>query len=83
MMPHFYEELEDDPSVLLREAVKGVTKNLMFITHSQPEVTDKELKSHNNPFETEFAIKLAKYFLQQEYKAKQVSHPFLNSSNNF
>uniref|UniRef100_A0A914PTV6 Uncharacterized protein n=1 Tax=Panagrolaimus davidi TaxID=227884 RepID=A0A914PTV6_9BILA len=72
LMPHFYEDLHDDPSVLQRKPVKGVTKNLMFITHSQPEISEKDIKSHSNPFEAKFALKLAKYFLQQGYKGSQV-----------
>uniref|UniRef100_A0A914PS09 DNA2/NAM7 helicase-like C-terminal domain-containing protein n=1 Tax=Panagrolaimus davidi TaxID=227884 RepID=A0A914PS09_9BILA len=73
LMPHFYEDLHDDPSVLQRKPVKGVTKNLMFITHSQPEISEKDIKSHSNPFEAKFALKLAKYFLQQGYKGSQIT----------
>uniref|UniRef100_A0AC34F6S1 RZ-type domain-containing protein n=1 Tax=Panagrolaimus sp. ES5 TaxID=591445 RepID=A0AC34F6S1_9BILA len=73
LMPHFYDNLQDDPSVLKREPVKGVTKNLMFITHSEPEISEKDFKSHNNPFEAKFALKLAKYFLQQGYEGSQIT----------
>uniref|UniRef100_A0A914YV12 RZ-type domain-containing protein n=1 Tax=Panagrolaimus superbus TaxID=310955 RepID=A0A914YV12_9BILA len=73
LMPHFYDSLHDHPSVLKRESVIGVTKNLMFITHSEPEISEKDFKSHNNPFEAKYALKLAKYFLQQGYKSHQIT----------
>uniref|UniRef100_A0AC35GUL3 RZ-type domain-containing protein n=1 Tax=Panagrolaimus sp. PS1159 TaxID=55785 RepID=A0AC35GUL3_9BILA len=73
LMPHFYQDLQDDPSVSEKEAVKGVTKNLLFINHSYPELTEKEFKSHKNIFEAEFALRLAYYFLQQNYKAEQIT----------
>uniref|UniRef100_A0A914Q6X0 RZ-type domain-containing protein n=1 Tax=Panagrolaimus davidi TaxID=227884 RepID=A0A914Q6X0_9BILA len=72
-MPHFYQDLQDDPSVSEKEAVKGVTKNLLFINHSYPELTEKEFKSHKNIFEAEFSLRLAYYFLQQNYKAEQIT----------
>uniref|UniRef100_A0A914PRP9 NFX1-type zinc finger-containing protein 1 n=1 Tax=Panagrolaimus davidi TaxID=227884 RepID=A0A914PRP9_9BILA len=73
LMPHFYQDLKDDPSVFEKESVKGVTKNLLFINHSYPELTEKEFKSHKNLFEAEYAIQLARYFLQQNYKAEQIT----------
>uniref|UniRef100_A0A914YAC6 Uncharacterized protein n=1 Tax=Panagrolaimus superbus TaxID=310955 RepID=A0A914YAC6_9BILA len=73
LMPHFYEDLLDDPSVLEKESVRGVTKNLLFINHSYPELTEKEFRSHKNEYEANFAIQLANYFLQQSYKAEQIT----------
>uniref|UniRef100_A0AC34FL39 NFX1-type zinc finger-containing protein 1 n=1 Tax=Panagrolaimus sp. ES5 TaxID=591445 RepID=A0AC34FL39_9BILA len=73
LMPHFYQNLRDDPSVYERDSVKGVTKNLMFITHSYPEVLEKEFKSHRNPYEAGYAISLARYFLQQTYTCDDIT----------
>lgn len=72
-MPLFYQNLRDAQSVYARESVKGVVKNLMFINHSSAEVLDKEFKSHKNPYEAQFALWLARYFLQQTYLADQIT----------
>uniref|UniRef100_A0A914QGV9 NFX1-type zinc finger-containing protein 1 n=1 Tax=Panagrolaimus davidi TaxID=227884 RepID=A0A914QGV9_9BILA len=73
LMPHFYKNLRDDPSVYDRDPVKGVTKNLMFITHTKSEVLEREFKSHRNPYEAEYAICLARYFLQQTYMGDDIT----------
>ena len=74
-MPHFYPILFDDPSVsdkTVRPDVKGVTKNLFFINHSENEQFDVECKSHKNLHEVEYALRLTKYVRQQGYSPKQV-----------
>uniref|UniRef100_A0A914W199 UBA domain-containing protein n=1 Tax=Plectus sambesii TaxID=2011161 RepID=A0A914W199_9BILA len=73
LMPHFYEELENDESVSKYPHVCGVVKDMVFINHSVPERTDAEIKSHSNLFEAEFAVHLARYLLQQNYQPQQVT----------
>uniref|UniRef100_A0A915ELC3 NF-X1-type domain-containing protein n=1 Tax=Ditylenchus dipsaci TaxID=166011 RepID=A0A915ELC3_9BILA len=72
-MPHFYPDLRDDTSVADLPHVLGVTKDLLFISHHESEVVDTELKSHSNPFEAEYCIKLANYFVQQGYRHDQIT----------
>ena len=71
-MPHFYDNLSDDISVQNMPHVKGITKDLVFFNHSVPEIAIPADGSHRNEFEVIFGLKLARYFLQQDYKAKQV-----------
>jgi superfamily I DNA and/or RNA helicase len=70
---HFYRGLEDDISVENRPNVKGVTKNLRFITHNEREYSDIFEGSHRNEYEANYAIKLAKHFLFQGYSAQQIT----------
>ncbi|KAH7708252.1 NFX1-type zinc finger-containing protein 1-like protein [Aphelenchoides avenae] len=73
LMPFFYPELEDDASVHGRDNVLGMQKNMVFINHNAPELMDNEVKSHSNPFEAEYAIRLAIYVMQQGYDVSDVT----------
>ncbi|KAI1716014.1 AAA domain-containing protein [Ditylenchus destructor] len=75
LMPHFYPDLEDDPSVEQLPEVMGVPENrrLLFINHSHPEENPSEMKSHSNMFEVNYSVRLAFYFTQQGYKSDQVT----------
>uniref|UniRef100_A0A914R0A6 NFX1-type zinc finger-containing protein 1 n=1 Tax=Panagrolaimus davidi TaxID=227884 RepID=A0A914R0A6_9BILA len=70
---HFYDDLMDHEVVENYPHVSGVTKDLFFINHKNPETTNKSDGSHKNVYEIKYALKLAKYFLQQGYKSKQVT----------
>jgi hypothetical protein len=68
---------KDHSSVREYPNVLGLKKNLFFLTHSVPEVSDKdEAKSHANHFEAEFAVQLAKYLKKQGYMDAQVLREF-------
>uniref|UniRef100_A0A914PM37 NFX1-type zinc finger-containing protein 1 n=1 Tax=Panagrolaimus davidi TaxID=227884 RepID=A0A914PM37_9BILA len=73
MKNHFYDDLEDHPSVKHRPHVYGITKDLFFITHSHNETSNKLDGSHKNVYEVYYALKLAKYFLQQGYETEQIT----------
>ncbi|KAK0419941.1 hypothetical protein QR680_014419 [Steinernema hermaphroditum] len=77
LMPHFYEDLRDDPSVFQYEHhIVGLTKNFAFITHNYEEkinMSRDDQKSHMNEYEGEYAIRLALYLLQQGYRPDQVT----------
>ncbi|KAI1714324.1 AAA domain-containing protein [Ditylenchus destructor] len=75
LMPHFYPDLEDDPSVERLPEVMGVPEKqrLLFINHSHPEESPSEIKSHSNIFEVIYSVRLAFYFIQQGYKPDQVT----------
>uniref|UniRef100_A0AC35G7H7 NFX1-type zinc finger-containing protein 1 n=1 Tax=Panagrolaimus sp. PS1159 TaxID=55785 RepID=A0AC35G7H7_9BILA len=70
---HFYDDLMDHEVVENYPHVSGVTKDLFFINHKNPETTNKSDGSHKNVYEIKYALKLAKYFLQQGYKNEQVT----------
>lgn len=73
LTPHIYTELENHPSVLEYENIKGVSSNLFFVKHSYPELAIKDGKSHENMHEAQFVVELCRYFLNQEYKPSQIT----------
>uniref|UniRef100_A0A8C8S3M7 Zinc finger NFX1-type containing 1 n=1 Tax=Pelusios castaneus TaxID=367368 RepID=A0A8C8S3M7_9SAUR len=73
LTPHIYQELENHPSVLKYENIKGVLSNLFFVEHDFPEQEIQEGKSHQNPHEAQFVVELCKYFLCQDYLPSQIT----------
>ncbi|XP_061865168.1 NFX1-type zinc finger-containing protein 1 [Colius striatus] len=73
LSPHIYQELENHPSVLKYENIKGVLSNLFFVEHDFPEQEIHEGKSHQNPHEAQFVVELCKYFLCQDYLPSQIT----------
>ncbi|XP_051872615.1 NFX1-type zinc finger-containing protein 1-like [Pristis pectinata] len=71
--PHIYEELENTASVKLYENIKGISTNLYFIEHQEPEDQIKEGKSYQNSHEAHFVKSLCEYFIKQEYKPQQIT----------
>ncbi|XP_038652754.1 NFX1-type zinc finger-containing protein 1-like [Scyliorhinus canicula] len=71
--PHIYENLENVESVKLYENIKGISTNLYFIDHQQPENGTKEGKSFHNAHEALFVKALCNYLIQQEYKPSQIT----------
>uniref|UniRef100_UPI0037E7DECA NFX1-type zinc finger-containing protein 1 n=1 Tax=Semicossyphus pulcher TaxID=241346 RepID=UPI0037E7DECA len=73
LTPHIYSELENHPSVLKYDDVKGVNTNLFFVEHNHLEENIKDGKSHKNRHEAMFVVALCRYFLLQEYKPQQIT----------
>ncbi len=75
LRPHIYESLSDHESVLGREDVAGVGKNVFFIDHAQPEEAnrDGDSKSHSNIHEVTFLVALCRYLLKQGYTPSQIT----------
>ncbi|KAB0383722.1 hypothetical protein FD755_005639 [Muntiacus reevesi] len=73
LTPHIYQDLENHPSVLKYEKIKGVSSNLFFVEHNFPEQEVQEGRSHQNQHEARFVVELCKYFLCQEYLPSQVT----------
>ncbi|XP_067163733.1 NFX1-type zinc finger-containing protein 1 isoform X2 [Apteryx mantelli] len=73
LSPHIYQELENHPSVLKYENIKGVLSNLFFVEHDFPEQEIQEGKSHQNLHEAQFVVELCKYFLCQDYLPSQIT----------
>ncbi|NWR50263.1 ZNFX1 protein, partial [Regulus satrapa] len=71
--PHIYQKLENHPSVLKYENIKGVSTNVFFVQHEVPEQEIQEGKSHQNQHEAHFVVGLCKYFLCQGYKPSQIT----------
>uniref|UniRef100_A0A914Y5F7 DNA2/NAM7 helicase-like C-terminal domain-containing protein n=1 Tax=Panagrolaimus superbus TaxID=310955 RepID=A0A914Y5F7_9BILA len=72
MQQHFYEDLLNSEVVLSRPHVKGLQKDVVYIQHTNPEIYVEEDESRKNVFEVNYALSLAKYFLQQGYDFNQV-----------
>ncbi|TKR64941.1 hypothetical protein L596_025411 [Steinernema carpocapsae] len=73
LMPHFYNDLRDDPSVFQYPNVTGMAKNFLFINHNEREMLDEDGLSHLNLFEGEYAVRLARYLLQQGHAPSQIT----------
>ncbi|NXD26029.1 ZNFX1 protein, partial [Spelaeornis formosus] len=71
--PHIYQKLENHPSVLEYENIKGVSTNVFFVEHEVPEQEIQEGKSHQNPHEARFIVELCKYLLCQGYEPSQIT----------
>nr|XP_055068724.1 NFX1-type zinc finger-containing protein 1 isoform X2 [Misgurnus anguillicaudatus] len=73
LTPHIYSELENHPSVLEYDNIKGLLTNLFFVDHRHLEEEIKDGRSHQNPHEARFVVALCKYFLCQGYKPSQIT----------
>ncbi|KAM4012467.1 LOW QUALITY PROTEIN: NFX1-type zinc finger-containing protein 1-like [Anomaloglossus baeobatrachus] len=73
LTPHIYSQLENHPSVLNYENIKGVSTNLFFVQHEFLEQEIQDGRSHENKHEAGFIVELCKYFLHQEYKPSQIT----------
>ncbi|XP_063260631.1 NFX1-type zinc finger-containing protein 1 [Prinia subflava] len=71
--PHIYQKLENHPSVLNYENIKGVSTNVFFVEHEVPEQEIQEGKSHQNPHEAHFIVELCKYLLCQGYEPSKIT----------
>ncbi|XP_033009836.1 LOW QUALITY PROTEIN: NFX1-type zinc finger-containing protein 1 [Lacerta agilis] len=73
LTPHIYQDLENHPSVLGYENIKGISSNLFFVEHGFPEQEIQEGRSHQNPHEAQFVVELCHYLLRQGYQPSQIS----------
>ncbi|XP_032369209.1 NFX1-type zinc finger-containing protein 1 isoform X2 [Etheostoma spectabile] len=73
LTPHIYAELENHPSVLDYEDIKGVDTNLFFVEHNHLEEEIKDGKSHQNKHEAMFVVSLCRYLIYQDYKPEQIT----------
>ena len=73
LMKHIYEDLENHESVEEYEDIKGMKRNMFFISHSYSEKSNNESHSHTNEHEARFLVSLCRYLLQQGYKAEQIT----------
>ncbi|XP_075997105.1 NFX1-type zinc finger-containing protein 1 [Genypterus blacodes] len=73
LTPHIYSELENHPSVMNFENIKGLNTNLFFVEHQQLEEGIADGKSHRNKHEAAFVVALCSYLILQEYKPEQIT----------
>ena len=72
---HIYERLHNHESVLNYEFIKGVSKNLFFVSHNYPEKKNPvgDQRSHANMFEADYIVALTRYFLKQGYDQSEIT----------
>ncbi|XP_069740716.1 NFX1-type zinc finger-containing protein 1-like isoform X2 [Narcine bancroftii] len=73
LTPHIYKELENHPSVMNYENIKGISTNLFFVEHNYLEEEIREGKSHQNQHEAAFVVALCHYLICQDYSPSQIT----------
>ena len=66
-------EIFDHETVCCFPNISGVSHNLFFIEHQQPEKPEYGLKSYANQHEAEFLVALCNYLLLQGYEKGQIT----------
>ncbi|XP_046359851.2 NFX1-type zinc finger-containing protein 1-like [Haliotis rufescens] len=73
LMKHIYPTLKDHTSVTNFNSIRGVDKNVFFLSHQHREHHLNETMSKSNEHEASFIIALCKYFLLQGYEASDIT----------
>uniref|UniRef100_UPI00358FF488 NFX1-type zinc finger-containing protein 1 isoform X1 n=1 Tax=Myxine glutinosa TaxID=7769 RepID=UPI00358FF488 len=73
LVPHIYSNLENHESVLNYEDIKGITTNLYFVEHEEPEEEVSDSRSHQNQHEASFTVALCRYLILQGYAPHQIT----------
>ena len=68
-----YPYLKDHEIVLHKPDIRGVSRNVYFITHQHAEEDEEDTLSHLNKHEAEFVVGLCRYLLKQSYKPSQIT----------
>jgi len=66
-------EIIDHDFVCNFDDISGVSHNLFFIDHCEPEIEVRGLQSFSNPHEAGFLVALCRYLLLQGYKPEQIT----------
>ncbi|XP_034252312.1 NFX1-type zinc finger-containing protein 1-like [Thrips palmi] len=72
LTPVFYSVLENHPCTLNREHIRGMRKNMFFMSHSFHEKEHKATHGYSNMFEATFIIALCQHLLKQGYRASDI-----------
>lgn len=73
LIRNMYPTLKDSAIVKNFPKIKGVHKNVTFITHKELEEENEYLNSKSNIHEAKFMVAFCKYLLQQGYKPSQIT----------
>ena len=73
--PSIYDNLLDADNVLKYDHVRGVSKDVFFIDHVQPEESNhlNDMKSHVNKHEAAYIVELCHYLLKQDYSPSEIT----------
>ncbi|KAH9488054.1 NFX1-type zinc finger-containing protein 1 [Bulinus truncatus] len=73
IMRHIYKDLQDHPDVKRYEDIRGVSKNIFFISHDEREMKVEDSRSKANEHEAEYLVALCNYLLLQGYQPSQIT----------
>ncbi|GFN92405.1 nfx1-type Zinc finger-containing protein 1-like [Plakobranchus ocellatus] len=73
IMRHIYPNLKDHSVVSSYDHIKGVSKDIFFVQHEEPESSVNDTHSKANEFEAKYVIKMCEYFLLQGYDPSQMT----------
>ena len=68
-----YPYLKDNEQVLNKPDIRGISRNVFFITHQHNEDEEEDTLSHLNKYEAEFVVCLCRYLLKQPYQPSQIT----------
>ena len=71
--PHVYEKLLNHESVQKYPDVQGISKNMFFVCHTQPESENPNLLSYQNDFEAKYVAALCSHLLRLGYSPSQIT----------
>ena len=71
--PHVYDHLINHESVEIYPDVRGISRNLFFIHHTEPETENSNLLSYQNEFEVNYIVGLCAHLLKLGYSAGQIT----------
>ena len=71
--PHVYEKLLNHESVEKYPDIRGISKNLFFIRHTEPESEHPNLLSYQNEFEAKYIAGLCAHLLRLGYSPSQIT----------
>ena len=71
--PHVYEKLLNHESVEKYPDIRGISKNLFFIRHTEPESENPNLLSYQNEFEGKYIAGLCAHLLRLGYSPSQIT----------
>ena len=71
--PHVYEKLLNHESVEKYPDIRGISKNLFFVCHTQPESENPNLLSYQNDFEAKYIVGLCAHLLRLGYSPSQIT----------
>lgn len=71
--PAIYSTLYDGDNVYTYPPIRGVTKSVYFITHTEYEDATYDSTSHRNVHEAVYLLELAIYLLKQGYSSEDIT----------
>ena len=71
--PHVYEKLLNHESVEKYPDIQGISNNLFFVCHTQPESENPNLMSYQNDFEAKYVVGFCAHLLRLGYSPSQIT----------